>query len=350
VAAEATDLDAARIGMVTQHFQGARTKALCDQCMHKMTAPEFGQLPLPILELHDPQAVAARLREWFVAKATSPEVRDGVARMLMRAGDQTVARPLWGWVQGLAEADDRHAATLEFGACGGKEVVQLLGEKVPKEPPAQRADAVVPLAGLVAAFAGDTRMASGLLGELLPLANEDFAAAWRALAGPLLAGDAASAIRGYLAIRPLSRGSLPGVGAFRDVAVPYLMQARAQREHGLYLWATGELALIGMPAARDEIDGAVARRMYRWIDSLDPRVLVGRGSAEGVVKVLPLLPGNCCSYTVLASRLEDAFEVDAFPPEQALKPRAQMVADRWWQIGDRWRWSWLAGKLIAAPK
>jgi hypothetical protein len=344
------NLDAARLAVLLTGFPGARTKALCEQCLQSMTAEQFELMPWGVLELHDPERVLARLREWFRGDSVPSAARDGAARMLLRAGDQTSAVPLWAWVQGITDEADRVAMTLQFGACGGKDVLQLLGDKVAKEPPEPTTANVAPLCAMVAAFAGDTRLASGLLRELTALAKDDFSAAWQALAEPLRAGTGPEAIRRFLAIRPLQRGALWGLGAFRDVAIPYLLRAREEREHGTYSWATGELALVGMPAARDEIDGAVARRMYRWIDNLDPQVLVGRGNAEGVIRALPLLASNCCTYCVLASRLGQVFEVDPFPSDDGFKPRAQMVAERWWEVGERWHWSWLAGKLIAAPR
>ncbi len=347
-AAATAGLDGARLGLLLRRFDRARTAALCAQALAALRPELLGDIPLPVLELHDGHALLEWLRRTFADDALKPEHRDLVADALLRVGEQRSAGRLWAWAM-TRTGDERVSAMLRFGACGGDEVEKLIAALVTAEPPPEPTPlTVAPLCAWLAVYAHDTRLAEELLRELCELPGDDFAAAWRALAGPLRAGqNGAAAVAAYMAIRPPGRGELRGLGAFGEAVRPWLQRVRAEREHGLYRWATGELALQGDPAARAELDAAFAARLYRWLDDADPEVLASRGSAEGVIRLLPLLESNCCTFAVVGSRLEDLFEADAFVAEDGLRTRPQLLQDRWWRVGERWRWSWLAGRLVA---
>lgn len=350
--AAAAQLDGRRLSMLLREQRDLRTAELCAQALAALTPELLEAMPLGVLELHDAAGLAARLRAFLGEGALPPGQRDAAAAALLALRDQEAAQPLWQWLSDQ-RADAAWAEGLvRWGGLGGESVRERLLGLLPDAAPDEITPrTVAPLPALLAAGGLDVRLCLDLLGELQNLTRAALGDAWQAMRDSARAGDAAAALGRYLGIRPLHRGELFGLGTVRDPAVTaHLEQARQERHHGLYLWATQELARQGDDAARAELERAVAARLYRWIDELDPALLAGAPDLGWVPALLAQVDTNCCCFAAVGSRLEDLLDVDAFVGESGVRTRAGLVREHWQRYRERLRWSRIADRFLVAPR
>jgi hypothetical protein len=353
---EQAPLDGPRLAVLLRDFPALRTKALCARAIAALAADSIETMPLGVLELADTPALVQALHRLLARDDGLSDVREIPAAALARLGsaglgDATQLERLWQQAGKVGDEEDRARSCIRIAATANETIVSHLRTLLADAswPTGQETGARV--AALAAAAGVPTRLCFSLAQELGELSADNLAAARQQLREPLLAGDGALAMTRYLAARPLDRGSLDGLWELPGPAGrAYLQRYRDEREHKLYCWATGELARAGDAEARREVESAIERRLYGWIDGLDDDVLTDGKSLERVPLLLRQVESNCCTFAVIATAIEQVFECDPFVPEQGVRSRPDLVRDAWQQAQGRLGWSKIAARWLIAPK
>ncbi len=301
VAATTQPLDDVRLHALLDAWPATRTGALRRAYLARLTPQHLPDCHAGLLEVTDAEAFAAKLdaaRDHDV-----PEIRDAARALLLRLGAAQRGVDL------LAHFAAKDECPVALARSRSPQLIAALAAEITAAP-TKRASAI--LATLLACHGLDERLAGTLADEWADL-PDDVAAAWLRLCAAARAGDAPAAVAAYLETRPFARGQLRHLFHCAHPAVhAYLARARAERHHGLYAWATAELARLGEPDARTELAAAHAAGLYPWFDDLPAYALVDPDDPASAIASLRLLEGNCCLYAAVANDLEDLVEWDGF--------------------------------------
>ena len=71
---------------------------------------------------------------------------------------------------------------------------------------------------------------------------------------------------------------------------------------------------------------------------------------ERVPLLLSQVDSNCCTYAVIATALEDVFEVDAFVGESGVQSRVALLHATWARHRENLRWSRIADRWLIVPE
>ena len=352
----AVECDDARLGRVLAALPRTRRPELARRVIGAIDAGNVDGMPLGVLELLAPEALALRLH----ALLADDELDDdalvttiaAVARLPdeLLGSDAFVAR-LYDRCAQIRSEDSRERLRLRIAAVRGRAVWTVVAQRLE--------DAVVPnsyasagaLAAAVAATGIDHRTAHSLYYNLQANADaQQLHGAFRVMKAPLLRGDGEAAIAALLAQDVLGLGLVTVWPLADAVALPALERGRTARERGEYLAATGQLARRGHAAARAEVESAISRRLYGWIDRLGTDVLTDGKSLDRVPLLLSQVDSNCCTFAVIASALEDVFEVDPFVGESGVQLRPAVLHAVWREHRDDLRWSRIADRWLIVPE
>lgn len=353
--ARAERLDAAELGRLLEDVPDARTPELLGRGVAALTAGNVEDMPLGVLELGGAAALAARLREILADERLERDAFESALGALARLdpdllGDDTAVLALFDRCERLRE-EDRARLRLRLAAARGDAVRGRALARLDEELVPKSWESAGMLATAVAACGVDQRAAYGLFYNLARnVQSEELIAARDAMVGPLRRGDGAAAIAAALALDAIGLGHIDVWTLPDEVALPVLRRGLRERERGEYLDATGQLARHGDPAARAEIESAIARRLYGWIDVMDSHVLTDGKSLARVPLLLSQVDSNCCTFAVIATALERVFEVDAFVGESGAVTRPARLHAAWERHRDELRWSRIADRWLIAPR
>ena len=153
----------------------------------------------------------------------------------------------------------------------------------------------------------------------------------------LLAGRPFEALALGLEAYPVDEsGSLFEIGHIKgDGVAAWLRGVQARRDLGLYAWATGQLSLMGDPAARAETWAVIRAGRYHWLYQLDERVLTNNGSPEMMPFWIGELRSQCCRISMGSSNLYDDLLDDSLAWFHGARRRGGMTSSEWAER--RWR-------------
>jgi len=365
-------LDAVGLGRLLADVPTARSPDLLARAIAALDASNVDDMPLGVLEFGGAAALAGQLHAILADDELTGDLFETTMGALVRLepallGDDATVLALFDRCGALRDFEARASLQLRIAAARGDVVRDRLLAPLDDADPASvsvgttgmvwNSPAARQLAGMLAAAVAacgvDYRSAAGLMFELTkhgPTAAQ-LTAARTAMRGPLLRGDGVAAIGALLALdMGIDLGHLRVWTLPDEVALPALQRGLEQRERGEYLDAVGQLARRGDQAARAEVERAIRRRLYRWIDRLGVGVLTDGKSLDRVPLLLSQVDSNCCTYAVIASALEEVFEVDAFTNENGVRSRPARLRATWERGRDRLRWSRIADRWLIVPE
>jgi hypothetical protein len=355
------DLEAGRLASLLEWFPAVRSPALCSRAIGLMTPANLKDMPLGVLELADRAALAQALHRVLATEGLGKEPRELAIGCLANLGkpglgDAAQAEVLWQQLLKLQSEEDRGTLQIDFAEVRDPAWTARLRAAAKDETWYPGWETAGRIGALTAAGGIDKRLAFEFANTLQSLDIDVLGKLREDLLPKLLAGDGAGAIESFVRSRGLDEQPmdflwlLPG-----KFGREWLQRYRDEREHGLYAWATGELSRAGDPDAKAEVESAIARRLYGWIDEFTVDVLTDGKSLERVPLLLQQVDSNCCTFAVVGSALEDTFEVDAFESEYGLLSRPELLKRAWDRcqgtLGQgKLAWSNIASKWLIAPK
>lgn len=350
------DLDASRLAALLEWFPTVRSPALCARAIGLLTAANLKDMPLGVLELADRVALAQALHRILATTGLGNEPRELVIGCLASLGkfglgDAAQADVLWQQILKLRSEEDRGNLQIDFAELHDPAWTARLRAAAKDETWSPGFLTAGRIGALAAAGGIDKRLALAFTTALQTLPIDVLGKLREDLLPKLLAGDGAGAIESFVRSRALDEQPmdflwmLPG-----KFGREWLQRYRLEREYGLYAWATGELSRAGDPDAKAEVESAIARRLYGWIDEFPEDVLTDGKSLERVPLLLQQVDSNCCTFAVVGSALEDVFEVDAFESEYGLLSRPELLKRAWARCQGKLAWSNIASKWLIAPK
>ncbi len=352
----AAPLDGARLGFLFEQFPAVRSVALGQRTIAAITAETVPAMPLGALELADAAALAKALQQLLVVDEVQFEVRELAVRGLaalgrIGLGEPTQAARLWSQAAQLNNEETRAKARIWLAEIRDPTVSTLLLAET-KDAMWYPGWETAGLVGALAAASGlDRRLALAFAQDLHEFDIERMSGLRTQLLELLRTGRASEAIVRYLADRPLERGGFDFLWLLPDPAGrAYLQRCREEREFGLYCWATGELARGGDAAARAEVESAIERRLYGWIDDFSADVLTDGNRLERVPLLLRQVDSNCCTLAVVGTALEEVFEFETDLPEHGIRSRPARIQAAWQRCQGQLQWSRIANRWLIAPK
>lgn len=342
------------LGELLLGFPGLRTVSLARRAIAALDARNVEQMPLAVLELADAPALAAALQHLLAGEGLSPDGRERIVTALCRLGapgaDEAAVDRLWEGVAALGDSDRRNHRRIELAAALGPRAANRLLAGLDAEQWTWGPDTAGSIAALWAAGGVDTGLAKELAEELARLPHEPIAALREPLLPLLRAGEGRAAVLRYLADRPLERGLPSFLWTLGAEGMALLRRYRDERELGYHCQALGELARGGDQEARAEVESAIRRRFYRWIDTWTSDALTDGQKLERVPLLLSQLDANCCVHAVVESALDDLFEVDTAAGGRGVLTRGQRVVQAFERGRGRFAWSRIAGRWLVAPR
>jgi hypothetical protein len=266
-AALAAKIPALRLGWIGITVPGCRTRAIAE-AVAKSIAPgdlaedhlsdvapsrcDLGELAA-FLETNAPATFTSALRRIRAAKGDDAQ---NATEWLVAMGDPETAAAV------VAEPAEERWSYVDLARSRAPAVVAHLAARI-REVLAT-SDPDNELSSLVEALA----VAHGLSREAAQAFTFGERPVSRAAAEAALAGRPLDALAEVLAASP--DDMLGAVGAADDPRVrAYLARLRERRELGLYWYATGQLAVLGDPAARADFWGAMQDGRYRIMDGAE---------------------------------------------------------------------------------
>jgi hypothetical protein len=355
------DLEAGRLASLLEWFPAVRSPALCSRAIGLMTPANLKDMPLGVLELADRAALAQALHRVLATEGLGKEPRELAIGCLANLGkpglgDAAQAEVLWQQLLKLQSEEDRGTLQIDFAEVRDPAWTARLRAAAKDETWYPGWETAGRIGALTAAGGIDKRLAFEFANTLQSLDIDVLGKLREDLLPKLLAGDGAGAIESFVRSRSLDDRPLDFLWLLPGKFGPeWLQRCRVEREYGLYAWATGELSRAGDPDAKAEVESAIARRLYGWIDEFTVDVLTDGKSLERVPLLLQQVDSNCCTFAVVGSALEDTFEVDAFESEYGLLSRPELLKRAWDRcqgtLGQgKLAWSNIASKWLIAPK
>lgn len=359
--ADKADLEADRLACLLEWFPPVRSPALCARALGQLSATNIMDMPLGVLELADRAALAQALHRLLATEGLGNEPRELALGCLanlgkLGLGDAAQAEVLWQQLLKLPSEEDRGTLQIAFAEVRDPAWTTRLRAAAKDETWYPGWETAGRIGALAAAGGIDKRLALEFAQALQSLDIDVLRQLREDLLPNLLAGNGAAAIESFVRSRGLETEPfvflwlLPG-----KFGREWLQRCRLEREYGHYAWATGELARAGDPDAKAEVESAIARRLYGWIDELAVDELTDGSSLDRVPLLLEQVDSNCCTFAVVGSALEDMFEVEAFQSEYGLLSRPELLKRAWARSQGnlsqgKLAWSNIASKWLIAPK
>lgn len=344
-------LDHDRLHRLVVAFPAARTEALLTAYRATITPANLANCAVEVLEVCPYFDFVGDLVEW--AKSPDPAQAKPALDLLLRSGDQHLDKEL------LAHWQQHDGKDLFLLArCATSVVREYLEERLRAVPWTAEAR--------LGAEDFDLLCAAAMVHGLPQVVAEGWSQAMAAAHGPdqerlqarfgamrerVLEGDPVAALVDSMKDVPPSAFHVRGLGAVDDDRVRDLLRAVRAAPGCNVQWAIGELALLGDFASERELDEMRVRHLYGWFDDASADVRTKGRSLDLVPWLIGEIETICCRRNGAAWALEELTGFDAWgQPEYGMVTQHDAAAAWWQEVGERMRWSVLAGKFVVGPQ
>ncbi len=351
-AALAAPLDGFRLALVGVSVPGCRTRRVAEAALAAMgpgrapaglLADDERTLVLPFLETAAPGTFRERLRTW--ARSEHALTRTWAIRAAVTLGMPELGPELVAWL--TAEGARLHGV-LPIWRSASPAVRAYLVDVVEGRRPAANFDRTQALAAL----ARVDGMPEGVVFVDDPVGEDDFPADRRQeIEDLIVAGRPLDALAVCLEAAP-DRVVWEVSLVDDDRVRAYLRRLQERRELELYWWATGELALLGDPAARAEVEAVLRCGRYRWVEEMPDRQIVLGDVNANAPRLFDLLETNCCyASTIDCFLLDHQLGMGRHPARDSAVPPARVAREFWRRHGGRFvPTRFRASSVVPAPR